>query len=96
LLAFRPLSAHVDMTSAVKYGDAGTGGAVSSLCTASDFVDTGWLVTGGMGSLEEYPDNAPLAIVDGEPSTAPGLGGRATQCHPAAGSRGRARPRTGV
>jgi hypothetical protein len=47
------------MTSTVKYGDAGTGGAVSSLCTAYDFVDTGWLVTDGMGSLGEYPDGAP-------------------------------------
>ena len=81
----RPVNVSVDMTSVVKHGDAGTGRAVSSLCTASDFVGTGWLVTGGMGSLGEYPDSAPLAIVDCEPSTALGFVGRAPQCPPGAG-----------
>jgi len=74
------------MTSTVKYpGDARTGRAVSSLCTASDFVGTGWLVPGGMGSLGEYQIAPPLAIVDCEPSTALGFVGRAPQCPPGAG-----------
>ena len=41
MLALRPLSAGVDMTSAVKYdGDARTGRAVPLLWTASDVVDS--------------------------------------------------------
>jgi len=84
------------MTSAVKHGDAGTGRTVSSPCTASDFVGTGWLVTGGMGSLGEYPGSAPLTIVEREPSATLDFVDRAPQCPPGAGSRGRARTGAGV
>ena len=42
MLARRPLSAAVDMTSAVKYhGDAGIGRAVASLGLVPDFVNAG-------------------------------------------------------
>jgi len=50
LLASRPLSVDVDMTSAVKYhADARTGRAVWSLGPAPDFVDAGVIVSGTMG-----------------------------------------------
>ncbi len=79
----RPLNVSVDMTSAVKHSDAGTGRAVSSLWTASDFVDTAcsspakWAL---WGNAQIAP---PLAIVDCEPSTALGFGGRAPNALPA-------------
>jgi len=78
LLTARPLSAGVDMTSAVKYhDDAGIGRAVASVGLVPDFVDAAVIDTTRDalwgGDTERAP---PLVIVDCEPSPALGFVGQ--------------------
>ena len=59
MLALRPLSANVDMTSAVKYqGDAGIGRAVAALGLVPDFVDAAVMDTTRDERCTGYRDSA--------------------------------------
>jgi len=61
MLALRPLTARVDMTSTVKYpGGARTGRAIAPLDIGPDAVDTGVVVGGRMELCGGYRDSAPL------------------------------------